>query len=124
LGTSGATIGHAHLPGALSEAAVLCLRNTPHGQKLLARVEKTPDTGQARTILAHPLARAVSSLRKRQTACDRDVCRRPSGSGAGAPDASLDASREAPEVRVLTSSLTAAVHATVRLGPVSLRLTR
>src|SRR5262249_13120862 len=33
LGTSGKQIGHAHLQWAVSEAAVLCLRPTPAGQK-------------------------------------------------------------------------------------------
>jgi hypothetical protein len=37
-GTSGTNIGNAHLTWAFSEAAVLCLRDTPAGQKLLARV--------------------------------------------------------------------------------------
>jgi transposase len=36
-GTSGTKIGHAYLKWAFAEAAVLCLRNTPVGQKYLAR---------------------------------------------------------------------------------------
>jgi transposase len=36
-GTSGTQIGHASLTWAFSEAAVLCLRNHPAGQKYLAR---------------------------------------------------------------------------------------
>jgi transposase len=35
LGTSGSKIGNAHLKWAFSEAATLCLRNNPEGQKLL-----------------------------------------------------------------------------------------
>jgi transposase len=59
LGTSGKTIGHAHLQWAFSEAAVLCLRNHPPGQTYRTRLEKKHDKGKALTILAHPLARAV-----------------------------------------------------------------
>jgi transposase len=72
-GTSGSTIGHAHLKWAGSEAAVLCLRDHPAAQKLLARLEKKPRKGKALTILAHQLARAVYDMVKRQTACDLDT---------------------------------------------------
>ena len=58
-GTSGTTIGNAHLTWAFSEAAVLCLRDNPAGQKLLTRLEKKHSKGKALTILAHTLARAV-----------------------------------------------------------------
>ena len=47
LGTSGATIGNAHLTGAFSAAAVLCLRDHPAAQQSRARLEKKPDKGQA-----------------------------------------------------------------------------
>jgi transposase len=53
-GTSGSTIGHAHLTWAFSDAAVLFLRDNPAAQKLLARLEKKHGTGNALTILAHP----------------------------------------------------------------------
>jgi transposase len=69
-GTSGATIGNAHLTWAFSEAAVLCLRDNPAAQKLLARLEQKHGTGKALTILAHKLARAVYYMLKRQTAFD------------------------------------------------------
>ena len=72
LGTSGNKIGHGHLQWAFSEAAVLCLRNNPAGQKYLARVEKKHGKGKALTILAHKLARAVYYMLKRQTAFDMD----------------------------------------------------
>jgi transposase len=72
LGTSGHKIGNAHLTWAFSEAAVLFLRNHPTGQKYLARLEKTHDTGKALTILAHKLARAGYDMLKRQTAFDMD----------------------------------------------------
>jgi transposase len=69
-GTSGTTIGHAPLKWAFSEAAVLCLRDHPAGQKFLARVENKQSKGQALTILAHTLARTVYDMLKRQTAFD------------------------------------------------------
>jgi transposase len=53
-GTSGSTIGHAHLTWACSEAAVLFLRENPAAQTWLARVEKKQGKGKALTILAHP----------------------------------------------------------------------
>jgi transposase len=46
-GSSGTTIGTAHRTGAFSAAAVLCLRDHPAGQKLLARVEKKHGQGKA-----------------------------------------------------------------------------
>jgi len=69
-GTSGTTIGHAPLQWACSAAAVFFLRENPAGQKFLARLEKKQSTGQALTIVAHPLARAVSDLLQHTTACD------------------------------------------------------
>ena len=86
LGTSGKKIGHAHLTWAFSAAAVLCLRNTPPGQKYLVRLEKTHDKGKALTILAPKLARAVYDMLKRQTAFDRDMFLRTSESRAGEPE--------------------------------------
>ena len=67
-GTSGHTIGHAHLQWACSEAAVLCLRDHPAAQTFLARLEKKHSKGKAVTILAHKVARAVYSMLQRQTA--------------------------------------------------------
>jgi transposase len=61
-GTSGTKIGHASLQWAFSEAAVLCLRNHPQGQKSLTRLEKQHGKGKALTVLAHKRARAVSSM--------------------------------------------------------------
>jgi transposase len=51
-GTSGIKIGNAHLKWACSEAAVLCLRDHPAGQKLLTRLEQKHRKGKALTILA------------------------------------------------------------------------
>jgi transposase len=73
LGTSGNKIGTAHLTWAFSEAATLFLRNTPRGQKLLSRLEKKHDKGNALSILAHKLGRAVYYMLKRQVAFDMDI---------------------------------------------------
>jgi transposase len=70
LGTSGKKIGHASLQWAFSDAAALCLRNHPAGPTRLARVEHKPGKGNALTILAHRLARAVYCRLKRQPAFD------------------------------------------------------
>jgi transposase len=67
-GTSGTKIGNAYLTWACAEAAVLCLRHNPAGQKLLARLEKTHGQGKALTVLAHTRARAVYYMLKRGTA--------------------------------------------------------
>jgi hypothetical protein len=50
---------------------VLFLRHHPAGQQWLARIEKQHGQGNALTILAHTLARAVSSMLQRDTVCDR-----------------------------------------------------
>jgi transposase len=71
-GTSGKKIGNAYLKWAFSEAAVLCLRNNPTGQKYLARLVKKHGQGKALTVLAHKLARAVYYMCKRDTAFDLD----------------------------------------------------
>jgi transposase len=72
-GTSGKNIGNAPLTWAFSEAAVVCLRNHPTGQKSRVRLEQKHDQGTALTILAHQLGRAVSDRLKRTTAFDRHV---------------------------------------------------
>ena len=69
-GTSGAKIGNAYLKWAFSEAAVLFLRTNPAGQKYLARLEKKHGQGQALTVLAQKLARAVYYMLRRKTAFD------------------------------------------------------
>jgi transposase len=66
-GTAGKKIGNASLTWAFSEAAVLLLRNNAQGQKSLARLEHKHGKGKALTILAHKLARATYSMRKRDT---------------------------------------------------------
>jgi transposase len=69
-GTSGTKIGNAYLTWAFSEAAVLFLRANPAGQKYLARLEKKHSKGEALTVLAHKLARAVYYMLQRKTAFD------------------------------------------------------
>jgi transposase len=82
-GPSGSPMGHAHLPWAFSEAAVLCLREHPEGQKCLAQWEKKHGKGKALTIFAHKLARAVSYRLKRTGAFDLTRFFSDSGRGAG-----------------------------------------
>jgi len=67
LGTSGAKMGNVHLKWAFSEAAVLFLRHTAEGKKVLARVEKKHGKGKALSILAHKIGRAVYYMLARQT---------------------------------------------------------
>jgi transposase len=69
-GTSGSKIGNAYLKWAFSEAAVLCLRANPAGQKYLGRLEKKHSKGKALTVLAHKLARAVYYMLRRETTFD------------------------------------------------------
>jgi transposase len=67
-GPSGPKSGQAPLTGAFSEAAVFFLREHPEGQTFLGSFEKKPGTGNALTILAQQLARAVYSRCPRKTA--------------------------------------------------------
>jgi transposase len=90
-GTSGKKIGNAHLTWAFAEAAPLCLRHNPQGQKLLARLEQNPEKGTALRLLAQTLGRAVSLMRKRQVAFAMAMFLQTSGSRAEEPGASLDA---------------------------------
>jgi transposase len=69
-GTAGAKIGNAYLKWVFSEAAVLFLRANPAGQNYLARLEKKHGKGNALTVLAHKLARAVYYMWKRDTVFD------------------------------------------------------
>ena len=67
LGTGGAKMGNVHLKWAFSEAAVLFLRHTPDGKKLLAGIEKKHGKGKALSILAHKIGRAVFYMLSRGT---------------------------------------------------------
>jgi transposase len=73
-GTAGATIGHASLTWAFSEAAVLLLRDHPAGHKYLTRVEKKHGQGKALTLRAQKRGRAVYDRFKRQKAFAMDSC--------------------------------------------------
>ena len=116
LGTSGTKSGQAPLTGAFSAAAGLCLRDQPAAHKDRARLEKKQATGNAVTLLAQPLARAVSSRLPRPGACEREPCFPPSGRGAAAPAASL-APQGVPLAEALTpAACTASVHAPAPLG--------
>ena len=71
-GPAGPKLGQAQLTGAFSAAAVLCLRDQAPAPKDLARVENTQDNGNALTVLAQKLARAVDDRRKRPGAFDQE----------------------------------------------------
>jgi len=73
VGSSGKTIGNAHLTWAFSEAATLFVRHNPQGQKLLSRLENKHGKGKALSILAPTLGRAVYWMLKRQVAFDRTL---------------------------------------------------
>jgi len=88
-GTSGTTIGTAYLKWAVSEAAVLFLRNNPAGHTSLARLEPQHGKDKAVTGVAHKRARAVYDLLNRGTAFDMAPWLRGYGSGAGEPMAEL-----------------------------------
>jgi transposase len=66
-GTSGAKMGNVHLKWAFSEAAVLFLRHTTEGKKLLTRLEKKHGKGKALSILTHKIGRAVYYMLSRGT---------------------------------------------------------
>jgi hypothetical protein len=61
-GTTGAKMGNAYLTWAFSAAAVLVLRDHPAGQKSLTRLENKHGQGQALTLLAQQLGRAVYDM--------------------------------------------------------------
>jgi hypothetical protein len=99
-GTSGTNRGQAPLAWACADAAVGCWREHPAGQKFLARLAKQHRPGQAVTILAHQLARAVSNLFTRNPAVALHTCLPAAGRGVG----ELHASRDSPGMsRFLTA---------------------
>jgi len=89
-GPSGTKIGHAYLTWAFSAAAVLFLRHNPAGQKSLTTMEKEHGQGNALTMLAHQLGRAVYDMLKRPPAFDRRRFLAGSWGGADEPNASRD----------------------------------
>jgi len=70
LGTGGAKIGNVHLKWALSEAAVLFLRNNPSAQRFLQKLRQKHGRAKALSILAHKLGRTVYHMLQRETAFD------------------------------------------------------
>jgi len=70
LGTSGAKRGNVHLKWAFSEAAVLFVRHSAEGKKLLARLEPRFGKGKALSVLAHKLGRAAYFMLAREKAFD------------------------------------------------------
>src|SRR5262245_42408330 len=66
------------------------VRDHPAAQKDLARLEKKHDKGQALTILAQKLARAVYYRLKRPVAFDRETFFQREGRGTDEPGAELD----------------------------------
>ena len=60
-------MGNGHLKWAFSEAAVLFLRHTKDGKKLLAGIAKKHGKGKALSILAHKIGRAVFYMLSRGT---------------------------------------------------------
>ena len=116
MGTSGTKIGTAPLTWALSEAAVLCLRDHPPAQTYRARLENTHDPGNALTVLAHQLARAVYDMRNRHVAFEKDPFFQRSWRGADEPGAELDTQgMNLPEALDTAASM-ASLHAQARIG--------
>jgi len=74
MGTSGAKMGNVHLKWAFSEAAVLFLRHTTEGKRILARLEKQHGKGKALSILAHKIGRAVYDMLSRGTVFSMKKC--------------------------------------------------
>ena len=73
-GTSGTTIGKAHLQWAFAEAAVVFLRDHAAAQQSRARLAHKHGKGKAVTVLAQQLARAVYDMLKRTVAVDTETC--------------------------------------------------
>ena len=62
--------GHVHLKSAFSEAAVLFLRHSTDGKKLLTRLQRKHGKGKAvkaLSIVAHKIGRAVYYILARDT---------------------------------------------------------
>jgi len=120
-GTADTTIGKAHLQWAFAAAAVLSRSDHPAAQHDLARLEQKPDQGQALTILAQQLARAVYDRLTRQGACARETCFPREGRGADEPGAALDPHGMHLEEALERAACPAAVNAKAPLGHETLR---
>jgi transposase len=116
VGTSGTTIGQAPLTWALSAAAVVFRRDHPPAQTDRARVEQTPDQGQALTVLAHQWARAVYDRRKRHVAFDTEQFVPHAWRGADEPGAARDPQgMNRPDALAPAASM-ASLNAQARIG--------
>jgi hypothetical protein len=114
-------MGHAPRTWAFAEAATLFWRHHPQGQQRLARLAKQHDKGNALSLLAPTLGRAVYCMLTRQEAVDRRLFLQTSGRSAGAPGASLAIKGMRLKRARSLSDVTASVNATACRGPVSLR---
>ena len=115
-GPSGTKIGNADWQWAFSAAAVLVLRDHPAGQTYLARREKNHGSGQALTVLAQQVARAVSDLLTRETVCDRATFLHREGSGGGEPAASRGHDGISRETVLCHDAPTASLNAHEHIG--------
>ena len=104
-----------------TKAAVLGLSAHPLAQPSLAYVEKTQDTGNAVTVLAPTLARAVSALRTRHGARERAPGFPRSGRGAEAPGTARDQQELTLPAALDPAAATASWRATARRGRDPLR---
>lgn len=112
VGSSGKKIGTPQLQWAFSEAAVRFWRPNKLGQDYFAKLDRKHGKGQARTVLAQKLARAVSYLRTRPHAVDlpRVVAASPLR-GTGEPAASLAPHGQRPtDAHSLCAAPTACAH--------------
>jgi hypothetical protein len=69
-GLSGKKIGNPQLTWAVSEAAVLFLRQNQPGKEYLAKLERNHGKGKALTVLAQKVARASYYMLSRYQAFD------------------------------------------------------
>ena len=67
-GYSGKKIGNAHLKWALSQAALLFLRESDQAKRYVNRLEKKHNKGKALSILTKRLGRSVFFILKRKEA--------------------------------------------------------
>jgi hypothetical protein len=102
-GTAGKHIGTAPLTWACSEAAVRFLRPHPAGQQHLASWANTPGQGQALTVRAHTLARAVYDMLTRDTVFHMDQGVPGSREQRGCAWRLTGHRRDAPVFRTLTA---------------------
>jgi hypothetical protein len=66
-------MGHASLTWAFAAAAALFRRHNPQAQQYVAKLETKHGKGNALTLLAPKLARAVYDMLKRDTVVDMDL---------------------------------------------------